>query len=252
MSCRKQTPNIFSVRIGNGHAKPKLYPELPRSKITIWTSGYGCRCNFLPVNIAEIYSHYHQDNNTFELPMINAKHGRKLNDDFLQEYENHFQNLSAEEQHVSILLLGNENVSTLPTREVNGQNDVIFYTHKILQMHLGSIHPCLVLTLVPEVSQEQLAFLTARQTDHQLGVLVKSFFNTPSGHLFGVEYTAVWFRKIGGPAALHLVLGDFQINPSFYQENRIDLNPQGAYMLAGRICDAAERIIINYRMELRK
>jgi len=189
----------------------------------------------------------------FELPLINAKHDRKLDDDFLQEYGHHFQNLSSDQQHASILLLGNENVNILPTWEVNGQSDVMHYTSKILQMHLGSIHPCLVLTLVPISEQEQLAFLTARQTDHQLGGLVKSFFKQPDGHLFGVEYTATWFRTRKGirpaPSDPDLVMRDFLLNPSFYLENGIDLSPLGAYLLADRICKAATRLIINYRME---
>jgi len=256
MSCRKQIPNIFSVPTGNGYEKPEFRTGLPRSKITIWTNEYGSSQNFFPANLVEIYSHRHSNNSMFELPMVNAKHGRKLDDDFLLEYEHHFQNIPTDEQHASILLLGNENVSMTPIWDANGQNDVIQYTRKILQMHEKSQHPCLVLTLVPLGRQDQFAFLTARQTDYLLGGLVRSFLDLPCGHLFGVEYTALWFQEKEQVAPteneLAIVMGDFIVNSILYQDNGVDLTPRGAYTLAGHICEAAERLISNYRMGPRK
>ena len=197
-------------------------------KVKIWTSSHGMHHHFLPRALKAIF----QPNTLIEFPMINARPGRLIDDNFYDEFKEDFDSLDRavnNKPQINVLLMGDNNIRT---HAFKGGFRIYNTTKMIIDLHKDTRHPLLVLGVMPSPGTFAQTLPLSEFTDDILDKYVKAYHRKGQASNIAFATTMRFFSDSEG----------FLLYKTLFKTDGIHLNETGALQLALKILLGAARM----------
>ena len=188
-------------------------------KVKLWTSSHGMPHNFLPASFRQIY----QPNPLIELPMIDARPGRLIDDNFYDELKADFDNLDTKPQpQINVILMGDNDIRT---QAFKGGFRLYNTTQKIIDLHKETRHPLLVLGVMPSPGTYPQTLPLSEFSDDIINKYIENYHRKGQARNVVFAVTTAFFSDSEG----------FLLYKTLFRKDGIHLTSLGALQLALKI-----------------
>ena len=192
--------------------------------VKIWTSSHGCSNHHFPESLDEVF----EENKYILKPEINAKGGRTIDEHFVAEYLQDFaETKKSQIPTITVLLMGDNNIRQFAKK---GAFKVFKYTKEIIEAHKGTIHPLLVLGMMPSPRTHAQTSPMSEHIDDILQEAIENLYTDPANCIFAYVCTTSFFTDGNG----------YVLNKKYFSRDGIHLNKLGAATLAIQIITNAK------------
>ena len=195
--------------------------DLP-AEVVIWTSSHGTDYHHLPAELEKIYSKNTNMQEYLNKPLINAKPGRLMNSQFMQDFTSDFQTINPSTTRLSIILMGDNDLRCLG---VSGCYRVLNNTRKLIKLHENSQHALLIFGLMPSPATHHQTSGHADYCDFRVRKEIERAHEIDKSRNIGFVKTSVFFDDPQG----------FIRNRYYFCPDGVHLKPAGAKCLAKNI-----------------
>lgn len=199
--------------------------------VKIYTSSHGTARHNFPQALEKVF----QENDQILFPTIDAKGGRMITDKFVEDYLTEFNTIKdSKEPRITVLLLGDNNIRTFAKR---GAFMTFKNTKQIIDIHKESIHPLLLLGVMPSPATHAQTIPLSEYLDDILQEEVEKLHSNLEGTSIAFVCTSSFFTDSNG----------FLRNRKYFKSDQIHLNSFGSLSLAGNIVEKAKMLVDTVR-----
>ena len=233
-------PEIISNMQHEGIVTEPLLPGYPRFPMLMFSSSHMTEHHHFREALQDVWTTRFSDNPCVHYPEVDARPGRRLDNQFVAEFANKIETLT--EPTVLLVNLGDNNLTSRGYRGLRHNCAQILTTAvDILELHSKSEHLLMFLGLMPRWSHTRLQVDQHVRVEKDLFDAISGYINEgPAGPRLACEPSTRWF-----------MVGDHLVRDNF-ENDGVHLTRQGAQNLARGCLVSANQLVANYRAYLRE
>ena len=192
----------------------------PIYSVKLWTSSHGMPRHHLPQSFNEIY----KANPFIEKPIINAKPGRFINENMIDEFKKDFETIPFSRPQINVTCFGDNDIRS---NAFKGGFFLYKFTKEMIDLHKDSKNPLLVLGVMPSPATFYQTHALSEYSDDLIQKYILKFHENNTCPHLSFATTAEFFSDEEG----------FLLNKIYFENDQIHLNKTGADQFARNILE---------------